>query len=336
MMETVSTNELRKLLVEVLRAKGFSDANAQSLAAQTVLAEEMGQSNVGVAHLFDYLDGPASGRIDGQATPVVSRPAPSIISVDGCGGLPQAGFDAVFDDLVSTTRRQGVAVFLHRNATLCGSLSTFVGRLADADLVAMAATNGTPFLAGSGGTKPVYCTNPLAFAAPQQDRPPLIIDQSSSTTAYVNIRSAAEQGKKIPLGWALDPNGEPTTDPNAAMQGALQAFGGSRGANIALMVEILSAGLSGANWSLDAASFSNGDTCPATGMFVLAIDPEPTQQNFQRRIADQLKRLREKFSVHIPGLKKGETRINAQNRGLEIESGVLGKLQQLLKGSSAT
>ncbi|TIW17972.1 MAG: Ldh family oxidoreductase, partial [Mesorhizobium sp.] len=99
---------------------------------------------------------------------------------------------------------------------------------------------------------PVYCTNPMSFAAPAADGSPLVIDQSSSATAFVNIRKAAEDGRKIPEGWALDASGNPTTDPAAAMKGAMLAFGGQRGANIALMVEVLAAGLSGANWSLDA------------------------------------------------------------------------------------
>src|SRR5690606_1974883 len=121
---------------------------------------------------------------------------------------------------------------------------------------------------GSGGTKPVYCTNPMAFAAPVAGGPALLIDQSSSATAFVNIRKAASTGDSIPTDWALDEAGNPTSDARAAMKGALVAFGGARGANIALMVEVLAAGLSGANWSLDAPSFTSGTQNPGTGLFV--------------------------------------------------------------------
>ena len=161
-------------------------------------------------------------------------------------------------DLAKTARLFGVAIFTQRNAYTCGELGYFTGRLADEGLVSFAATNGPALLAGAGSTKPVYCTNPMSFAAPVEGGTPLVIDQSSSATAFVSVRKAAEEGREIPADWALDDAGRPTTDPTAAMQGALLAFGGNRGANIALMVEVLAAGLSGANWSLDAPSISEG------------------------------------------------------------------------------
>src|SRR5690606_11951921 len=140
-------------------------------------------------------------------------------------------------------------------------------------LVALAATNGPALMAGSGSTRPVFCTNPLAFAAPRSDAPPLLIDQASSATAFVNIREAARRGEEIPPGWAVDREGNETTDPGKAIGGALRAFGGARGANIALMVEVLAAGVTGANWSLDAPSFTAGSQSPGSGLFVLGIEP---------------------------------------------------------------
>ena len=90
----------------------------------------------------------------------------------------------------------------------------------------------------AGAKTPVYCTNPIAFAAPLDEGPPLLIDQASSATAFVELRRYAERGEALPPGWAVDADGQPTTDPHAAMRGALLAFGGARGANIALMVEV--------------------------------------------------------------------------------------------------
>ena len=160
--------------------------------------------------------------------------------------------------IVDAAQRFGLALFTQKNAYTCGALGYFAGRLAGKGLAALAATNGPALLAGSGSTKPVYCTNPMAFAAPVAGGPPLLIDQSSSATAFVNIRAAAKAGKPIPDGWALDAEGRPTTDARQAVKGALLAFGGERGANIALMVEVLAAGISGANWSLDAPPFARG------------------------------------------------------------------------------
>ena len=329
-MSVLAPNVLHELLVRVLEQSGFSSPNAMALADQIVLAEELGQQSVGVAHVFDYIDGLKDGRIDGGASPDLSTPAATIIHVDGNGGLPQLGFDLAYNDIIDTAHRLGLCLFLHRNATCCGSLGTFALRIAEAGLLCIAATNGSPLLAGSGSTKPVFCTNPMAFSAPQIDDAPLLIDQSSSATAYVNIRAAAERGENIPNDWAIDKNGQPTTNPNAALEGTLLPFGGSRGANIALMVEVLSAGLAGANWSLDAPSFFDGSQCPGTGLFLLAINPAPVTQNFLSRMSAQIGRLASDFNVHIPGSSKASLRRSVAIEGIQIDNIHLDRLKSMI------
>jgi (2R)-3-sulfolactate dehydrogenase (NADP+) len=167
-------------------------------------------------------------------------------------------------------------------------------------LVAFAATSGPALMTVAGAKTPVYCTNPLAFAAPLDRGPPLLIDQASSATAFVQLRHYAERGEALPPGWAIDADGQPTTDPHAALRGALLAFGGARGANIALMVEVLAAGLSGANWALDAPSFTSGDRSPGSGLTVIAIAPSLLAPDFPQRLRLQLERLAG-LGVHIPG-----------------------------------
>lgn len=266
----MSLEDARRLCERAAMALGASAETARSLAASVVAAEAEGQKTVGLAHFIDYLDALEAGRIDGSAVPMVTRPLPAIFHSDARGGAAHTGFDQAFDDLVATAKTLGVAVFAQRNAYTCGALGYFAGRLASRGLVALAATNGPALIAPEGATKPVYCTNPLAFAAPTASGPALLIDQSSSATAFVNLRLAAKEGRPIPEGWAIDADGRPTTDAAAAVKGALLAFGGARGANIALMVEVLAAGLSGANWSLDAPSFTSGSESPGTGLFVAA------------------------------------------------------------------
>ncbi len=151
-----------------------------------------------------------------------------------------------------------------------------------------------------GARTPVYCTNPIAFAAPLDEGPPLLIDQASSATAFVELRRYADRGESLPPGWAVDADGQPTTDPRAAMRGALLAFGGARGANIALMVEVMAAGLGGANWALDAPSFLTGDRSPGAGLTVIAIAPALLAPDFPQRLRLQLDRLAA-LGVHIPG-----------------------------------
>ena len=118
---------------------------------------------------------------------------------------------------------------------------------------------------------------------------PLVIDQATSATAYVNLRKAAEHGEPIPEGWAIDAAGQPP--PMRARDGLLLAFGGKRGANIALMVEVLAAGMTGANWSLDCPPFDQGSDSPAAGLFIAAMAPALWAPDFSARLAAQLERL---------------------------------------------
>ncbi|MEP9386859.1 Ldh family oxidoreductase [Mesorhizobium sp. KR9-304] len=299
-------------------AAGASKETAEALAKSSVAAQAKGVTAVGLSHFLDYLEALEAGRIDGQAEPAITRPALAVYVSDAKGGAAHTGFDRIFTELAKSARLFGVAIFAQRNAYTCGELGYFTGRLAGEGLVSFAATNGPALLAGAGGTKPVYCTNPISFAAPVEGGAPLVIDQASSATAFVSIRQAAEEGREIPAGWALDASGRPTTDPAAAMKGALLAFGGNRGANIALMVEVLAAGLSGANWSLDAPPFSEGHDSPGTGLFVLAIEPKLIDPDFATRLREQLDRLAFDYRVHIPGVARGKAGMLAKALGLDV------------------
>jgi len=292
----------------------------------SVTAQAEGQTPVGLSHFVDYLDALRAGRIDGQAWPQIARPARPFFHVDARGGTAHLGFDLAFDDLVTTARDLGVAVFSQRNAFTCGALGYFVRRLAEQGLVALAATNGPALMAGSGGARPVFCTNPVAFAAPRADGPPLVIDQASSAAAFVAIRAAAERGEPIPADWALDAAGRPTTDAAEALKGVLLAAGGPRGANIALMVEVLAAGLTGANWSLDAPSFLAGSQSPGSGLFILALEPKLLDPGFEQRMARQLGRLAHAFGVYIPGARKAAMRQQAEDDGIWTDTDTLGRI----------
>jgi (2R)-3-sulfolactate dehydrogenase (NADP+) len=307
-------------------AAGASEENATALAQSVVAAEAKGIAAVGLMHFLDYLDALEAGRIDGRAEPVITRPSLAVYVSDARGGLAHTGFDRTFIELARSARLFGVAIFSQRNAFTCGELGYFTGRLAGERLVSFAATNGPALLAGAGGTKPVYCTNPMSFAAPVEGGAPLVIDQSSSATAFVSIRKAAEEGREIPAGWALDSAGRSTTDPAAAMKGTLLAFGGNRGANIALMVEVLAAGLSGANWSLDAPPFGEGHEGPGTGLFVLAIDPKLIDPDFATRLKMQLDRLAFDYHVHIPGRSRGKAGMLAKALGLDVPAEIVSRI----------
>ncbi len=290
----------RELAIRVCVAAGASKAAAISLAEATVAAECSGRSSVGFAHLPDYLEGFLCGRITGTEEPALVFPTPTLIQVDAKGGIAQLGFDRAFEELQTRAITYGVTIFALKNSYTAGELGYYVRRLARKGLVALATTNGSALMAAGQSSEAVYGTNPLAFAAPVDNRAPLVIDQASSATAFVNIRQAAERGEMIPEGWAIDGKGQNTIDSREAIKGALLAFGGARGANIALMVEIL---------SLDAPSFEEGNHSPGVGLFIIALNPELLAPGFSARMASQIERLSSK-GIHVPGGSCIEDEIN--------------------------
>jgi (2R)-3-sulfolactate dehydrogenase (NADP+) len=315
---TLSLEDARRLAKTALTRVGMAEAAASALSRAIVDAETAGKPAVGFSHLTDYLRGLVDGRIDGRAEPLITSPVPAILRCDAMGGVAQHGFAVALEELATKAKTFGIAIFASHNSYTTGELGWYAAELAAEGLVVLAATNGPALLAGAGARLPVFCTNPLAFAAPLANGRFVLIDQASSATAFVKIREAAARGEAIPENWAIDQDGAPTTDPFAAMEGALLAFGGTRGANIALMVEILAAGLTGANWSLDAPDFQAGDASPGAGLFVLAISPQLLSVDFAARLTAQVERLSTEYGVHIPGISRMEAQRQAESAGIVL------------------
>lgn len=328
---TLSLEEAEALAVDACLSAGAGMAAARSLAAATVSAEASGNTAVGFSHLLDYLAGFREGRIDGHVEPLLAYPAPALIRADARGGISQLGFDQAFDVIVERARSLGIALFAQNNSYTSGELGYYAVRLARRGLVAMAFTTGPALMTVPDGKLPLYCTNPLAFAAPCGKAGPLLVDQASSATAFVNIRRAAERGETIPEGFAVDETGQPTRDARAALRGALLTFGGSRGANIALMVEVMASGLGAANWSMDAPGFTEGAESPGAGLTVIAIDPVLLDPDFESRLAVQIDRL-ENEGVHIPGRSKADRLNGAETVGISLPKPLVERLRQSNRG----
>ena len=297
-MATIHRDELTELCRHALLRAGADPRAAQVLAEATVEAELAGNRAVGVAHLFDYLDGYRQGRIASGVRPEVHHAAPAVINADARDGLAQTAFMEAFDDLQKSVRDAGIAALWIRNSFTCGELGYYVRHLAQQGFIALAAANSPALMSLGGARKPVLGTNPLAYGIPRPGTLPVVIDQASSSTAFVNVRRAADAGEPIPAGWALGPDGEPTQDATAALDGTLLPFGSHRGGNVALLVEIL-ATLGGAAFSMDAAPFDRGHTSPGIGVFLLGIDPTNFAGSVER-LSAQFESLRDDHEVRLP------------------------------------
>lgn len=285
----VSPADLTRRCAEAVRTAGGSEQTAAILADATVQAELRRKPVVGVAHLLDYLDALRGGRLNGTPQPQVvsTRAAAIVVDADECAA--QVAFEHAISMLMDAARTCGVAVLSIRNTFSAGELAYYTTRVAEAGLVSVAGANSPALMSVYGSRAAVTGTNPLSFALPHP-LGPRVFDQASSQTAWVKVRDAAGKDESLPEGWALDAAGSPTSDAAAALDGALLPFGGVKGANIAVMVEILAA-LSGGSFSIDAAPFGSGGRSPALGLFVAAIDPAAFDGDFTARAEAHHQRL---------------------------------------------
>lgn len=263
-----------RLATESLERAGASRSNASAVAESLVAAEVHGLPNVGFNYLATYCRHLEIGRIDGRAIPKLHRTAPATLVADAGFGFCQPAFLSGLDQHLEMAKHSGIAAFAIHRSYPAGMIGWFVEKLARRRVVALAFANAGASVAPWGGKKPLFGTNPIALAAPRLAHAPVVIDLSSSATARVNIKAAAERGEEIPLGWAYDRNGRPTTVASEALNGSLAPLGGHKGYCLALMVDILAGGLIGANWSFEAppAGVETADR-PAVGQLFISISP---------------------------------------------------------------
>ena len=238
---------------------------------------------------------------------------------------------AALADLAPET---GIAAAAIAHSHHSGVAAHHVEPLADKGLVGLSLGNGPVAIAPWGGTKGVFGTNPLAFAAPRPSAPSLVIDMSLSKVARGKINVAAQKGEAIPEGWAVDAHGQPTTDPNAALDGTMLPMGDAKGAQLVLMVEILAAALSASQFGFEASSFFTGEGGPPhIGQFLIAIDPGPfSKGGFGARIEDLLAAIADQPGTRLPGTRRLNLRAAAARDGVAIPAALHDELQDLRTG----
>lgn len=294
-MIEISWDRLAALCSSAISAAGGDEQTAAALTEAVIAAERRGNSAVGVAHLFDYLDALRNGRLNGTARPVIRHDHASVISVTADDGVAQLAFRAALPQLTAATRTHGVAVLTIGDTFTVGELGYYTAEVATTGLLALAGAHSPALMSLYGAPAALTGTNPFSFALPAQPTPRLI-DQASSAVAWVRIRDAAAAGEPIPEGWALDADGAATTDAADALLGPLLPFGGVKGSNIALVVELLSV-LSGAEFSMDAPDFASGTQPPRVGMFLIALDPAAFAPDYLQRVEGHFQRLQARYGI---------------------------------------
>ena len=320
--------DVEALVREVFEENGAGPDAAASVSRALVQAEAAGQYGHGLRRVVPYVGQLRSGKVDGRAIPSVSRPRPAVVEIDAAYGFAYPAIDLAVSTLPDIARSHGIAIATIGRSHHAGVAGLAVERLADAGLMAIMVANAPASMAPWGGRKRIFGTNPIAFAAPVAGEDPLVIDLALSTVAAGKIVAAQQRGESIPEAWAFDGEGNPTTDPAAALKGVLSPSGGAKGAALALMVEVLAAGLTGGNFSYEATSFFDAEgSPPAVGQVIIAIDPGAG--NVADRVAELAREMTSEEGVRLPGRRGQTSRRLARENGLSIDQALIKDIKAL-------
>jgi delta1-piperideine-2-carboxylate reductase len=330
-------DELVAKLRPVFRNNGCSDEVAGHLAGNCAAAERDAAHSHGLFRLRGYVSSLRSGWVDGNATPRVEDASPSMLRVDAMNGFTVPALAAAKGTAVAKAEKNGVAVIAIRNSHHLGALSLDVEPFAEMGFIALSVINSMKAVVPAGGTRPVFGTNPIAYAVPRSGRPPLVVDQATSSMAHGDIQIAAREGRAVPDGTGIDRNGLPTTDPKSILDGgSLLPFGGYKGAAISMLVEVLCAAFVGGNFSYEVdLSTVPGAATPRTGQFMLLIDPRVGRAEmpaFADRFENLIEAMREAGQERFPGQRRLSARERSLSKGIPVSAEQLKAIEELAGG----
>ena len=317
--------------MRALQANGADERNAEEISRVIWAAERDGCHSHGLFRLPWYVGTLRKGRANGAAQPRLEDVSPTIVRVNADDGFAPLAIRVGTDPLVQRARSEGMAALAIVQCQHIGALWYETTLVAEQGLVALAMTSAKPMVAPAGGTKPFFGTNPLAFAWPRVDKPPMVFDMATAAMARGEIQIAARDGHRVPDGAGIDAEGNPTTDPKAILAGAQLAFGGTKGALLALMVELMVGPMLGQPFSVEqAADAAVDDGVAIGGEFVLAIDPvrlsgndgalEHGERLFEALLAQE--------GTRLPGDRRYGARDANQRDGIEIPTELYETIRQ--------
>lgn len=327
--KTLSLGDIEELAKSALEGAGTRPQSAASLARAVAAAERDGIKSHGLVYVPIYCEHVQCGKVVGSAVPSVETPSPSSVVVDAASGFAHPAIDAGFERLIPLAKENGIAGLAIRNSYNCGTLGYHVERLALEGLVGLGFTNAPASIAPVGGSKPVIGTNPYALSVPDgSGDAAYVLDQSASVIAKSEIMMHSRAGKPIPEGWALDADGNPTTDADVAIKGSMVPSGGYKGFGAGLMVETFAAALAGATLGKDASPFAGtAGGPPRTGQFFIAIAPDTFSGGvFGQRMEDLSQAITDQPGARMPGSRRRANRPGNDRDGVAVEEALLDKI----------
>ncbi|MGD9843838.1 MAG: Ldh family oxidoreductase [Variibacter sp.] len=329
-MPTLSLADAENLVAGTLVRCNTREDNARSVARALVRAEADGLKGHGLSRVPSYAAQAKAGKVDGYATPALTQPRAALLAVDAANGFAFPALDAAIAALPGTARKTGVAAAAIRRSHHCGAAGHAVEALAEAGLVAMMFANTPAAIAPWGGSRGVFGTNPIAFACPLPGRAPIVVDMALSKVPRGSLLAARQRGESVPEGWALDAQGRATTDPAAGLAGTMVPLGDAKGVALALMVELLAAGLTGANFADEASSFLDAKgPPPGTGQLIVAFDPSAFGAKGVERFEVLARAVEDQPGARLPGNRRRAARAAAARDGLAVSDAFLAEISML-------
>ncbi len=332
-MAMIPIAEVQALVADRLMRAGANESMARSAAHALVLAEAQGLGSHGLSRVAQYAGHLRNGRVNGDAMPAVVGGRGGALLVDAGEGLAFAACELAITQAIERAREFGVAFAGVTNSHHCGVVVDHLRPVAAAGMVGLGFANSPAAMPAAGGKHAIFGTNPVAAVFPRRSGEPLLIDLSLSEVARGKLMVAAKEGRSIPLGWALDKDGQPTTEPKAGMEGSMLPIGAMsspKGAMLALIVELLVTALVGANFGFEASSFfvEEGNR-PRIGQAFIVIDPSALSGSdaYLDRVEVLISEMLRDDGVRLPGTRREALRRQAEVDGLSVSDAILETLR---------
>jgi delta1-piperideine-2-carboxylate reductase len=330
----LTLEEVRDLAEAVLARHGLSPNHVEAVAAAVVAGERDECAAHGVYRLLVCAHTIRSGKVAVDPEPSLYDLAPSLLRADAKGAFAQLAFKRAKPLLVEKARHTGIAALAINNCVHFAALWPEVEEVTREGLVTFAFTPSHAWVAPAGGTRPLFGTNPIAFGWPRPGTDPFVFDFATSAVARGEIELHRREGKPIPPGWGIDTDGNPTTDAEAAMAGAMLTFGGHKGSALSLMVELIAGPLIGDLTSAESlAADAGAKASPLGGELIIAIDPA----SFLGALAgEHLQRAERLFQdmigqgARLPSQRRYEARRRSLSEGVLVPATLLEDIKALL------
>ena len=331
-MSKHSLDELSTLATKALMNTGASTAMADATVRALRYAEARGLASHGFSRITQYATHLRNGRVNGKAQPKVINGKAAACLIDAEEGLAFAACELAITEAIARAKTAGACFVGVTNSHHFGAAAYHVEAVATAGMVGLGFGNSPAAMPAWGGKRGIFGTNPIAAAFPREHGAPLMIDLSLSEVARGKLMIAARKGESIPLGWALDKDGKPTTDPKAGMEGTMMPAGGVKGAMLALIVELLCCALTGAAFGYEADSFfvDEGNR-PRIGQAFLVIDPSALagSEVFFARIETLIAAMLSEEGVRLPGDRRSGIAEMSARDGVDVPAALLAELHRL-------